>query len=172
MNATGISWWKSKSGSEDEHVEDKGDDGTHQYTHMSTTLRSRTFESYIYLGLRYSTRDTNTTRRLKEESSSDGQHSWSTATSSIVTLEYARRDYSTTHAYVQQWHTGRKHGLATQAKNKLAAAHTKMERNLLTLHTGTEKNTWVTQKKKRHVRDWTNQKTEVAVDRARQQDTR
>ncbi|KAK2171863.1 hypothetical protein NP493_1017g02048 [Ridgeia piscesae] len=49
-------------------------------------------ESYIYLGQRY--RDTapetkNNTRRFKEGSRPDGQHSPSTATSSSVTLGHA-----------------------------------------------------------------------------------
>ncbi|KAK2179897.1 hypothetical protein NP493_465g01041 [Ridgeia piscesae] len=48
-----------------------------------------TFESYIYLGHRHSTRDKNKTRRFKEESRPGGQHSPSTATSSMVTLEHA-----------------------------------------------------------------------------------
>ena len=54
-------------------------------------------ESYNYLGQRYSTRDKTKTRRFKEESRPDGQHSPSTATSSRVTLEHAWRDKSTTH---------------------------------------------------------------------------
>ncbi|KAK2169945.1 hypothetical protein NP493_1169g00005 [Ridgeia piscesae] len=45
-------------------------------------------ESYIYLGQRYSNRDTNQDRRFKEESRPGGQHSPNTATSSRVTLEH------------------------------------------------------------------------------------
>ena len=67
-------------------------------------------ESYIYLGQRYRTRHKNNTRRFKDESRPDKQHSPINATSSRVTLEHARRDKSTTHAYFQQWHTGQKHG--------------------------------------------------------------
>ena len=43
------------------------------------------FESYIYLGQRYSTRDNNKTRRFKEEESPDGQHTQSTATHDAMT---------------------------------------------------------------------------------------
>ena len=57
-----------------------------------------------------STRDRDTapetktkTRRFKEESEPDGQHSPSTFTFSRVTLEHAWRDKSTTHAYFQWW---------------------------------------------------------------------
>ena len=60
-------------------------------------IQTENIESYIYLGQRYSTREKKT-RRFKEESWLDGQHSPNTATSSRVTLEHE----STTHAYFQQ----------------------------------------------------------------------
>ena len=46
-------------------------------------------ESCISLGQRYSTREKKQTKRFKEESRPDGQHSPSTATSSKVILEHA-----------------------------------------------------------------------------------
>ncbi|KAK2171950.1 hypothetical protein NP493_1013g01065 [Ridgeia piscesae] len=46
-------------------------------------------ESYIYLGQKCSTETKTKTRRFKEESRSGAQHSPSTATSSMVTLEHA-----------------------------------------------------------------------------------
>jgi len=73
---------------------------------------------------------TNTkTRKLKEESWPDGQHSPSTTTSSRVTLE---------HVYNSCIHPAVTYGsetwaLTNQGKNKLAAAHKKMERNMLNI---------------------------------------
>ena len=68
----------------------------------------------------------------------------STATSSMVTLEHAWRDKSTTHAYFQQWHMARKH-----AKNKLATAQTKMERSMLSItYRDRKTNIWVRKRTK------------------------
>ena len=44
-NATGISWWKWKSGFEDEQVENKDDDD-HQYYVNSTQIEN--VERYVY----------------------------------------------------------------------------------------------------------------------------
>ena len=67
---------KLKIGSEDEQVEDNGDDGkrhTSTYQQHSDREHKRKIK----------------TRRFKEESRPDGQHSPSTATSSKVALEHA-----------------------------------------------------------------------------------
>ena len=58
------------------------------YIYISRTLRSRTLNS-TYIWDRDVAPETKTkTRRFKEESRPDGQHSPSTATSSKVTLEH------------------------------------------------------------------------------------
>ena len=63
------------------------------------------------------------------------------------TLEHAWRDKSTTLAYFQQWQTPRKHGhspITSQAKNKLAATQTKMERSMLNIiYRDRRTNIWV-----------------------------
>ena len=59
-----------------------------------------------------------------------------------------------------------------QPKNKLAAAHTMMERNMLDTTNLDRKNHLVSRKNYGHRRNWTSEKTEVGLGRARQQDPR
>ena len=108
-------WWKT----------------TQQY--MSTTLRSKTLKGKSAWDRDTATETKTKTGGFKEESRLDGQHSPSTTMSSTVTLVHAWTDKSTTRVYFQQWYMARKHGHSSQAKNKLAAAQTKMERSMLNI---------------------------------------
>jgi len=73
---------------------------THQY--MSTILKSRKVKAMSTWDRDTAPGTKTKTRRFKEESRPDGQHSPSTASSSRVTLEHACRDKFTTDAYFQQ----------------------------------------------------------------------
>ena len=73
---------------------------THQY--ISTTLRSRTLKATSTWDRYIAPETKSKTRRFKEDSRPDGQHSSGTTAS--------WRDKSTTHSYFQQWHTSRIYG--------------------------------------------------------------
>ena len=102
-------------------------------------------ERHIYMGQRYSTRDKTKTRRFKEESRPDGQHSPSTATSSRVILGQVYNSC----VLPAMTHGAKTWALTTQAKNKLAGAQTKMERSMLNITYRDRKiNTWVREQTK------------------------
>ena len=118
-----------------------------------TTLRSRTLNATSTCDRDTAPETKTKTRRFKEESQPGGQHSPSTMTSSRVTLEHAskRKVYNscilpaTTYG-AETW------ALATQAKSKLAAAQTKMERSMLNI-TYRNRNTNIWLRKKTKVTD-------------------
>ena len=103
------------------------------YQYMSTTPRQITLKATSTWD-----RDTapttkkNKTMRLREESRAGGQHLPSTAKSSKAILRHASRksvQFKRISNYIQRetW------TLTTHAKNKLAAAQTKMQRNMLSI---------------------------------------
>ena len=71
--------------------------------YMSTKLRSRTLKATsTYMDIDTASKTKTKTRRFKEASRLDGQHSPSNATSSRVALKHVWKDKPTTHAYFQQ----------------------------------------------------------------------
>ena len=121
---------------------------------MSTTLRSRTLKATSTWDRDIAPETKTKTKIFKEESRPGGHHSPCTAKSSRVTTENACVLPAMIYG-AETW------ALTTQAKNKLAAAQTKMERSVLNI-THRERKTNI----------WVREKTEVALGRTRQQDTR
>ena len=136
-------------------------------TYMSTTLRPRTLKATSTWDRDTAPETKTKTRRFKEGSWPNGQHSPSTFKGNIGTC--LKRQIYNSCVLPSMTYGAETWALTTQAKNKLAAAQTKMERSMLNI---TENKHLGRRKDKGHRRDWTSQKMEVDLGRARQQHTR
>ena len=118
---------------------------------MSTTLRSRTLKATSTWDRDTASETKTKTRRFKEESRPDGQHSLSTATSSRLTSEHAWRDkiYNSCVFPANDIRRGNMGPHHPCKKYKLAATQTNMKRSISNITFRDRKtNIWVREKTK------------------------